>query len=1020
MTRVKQNNLFRKFSARFAGFIALSALIVCLFFPAVSGAQLIGFNRDPNGPLIPAANSNSSWHGFFAANPVAIEFNNTYFLYSRGIAVAGADSEIGVWTEPASTFDGVTWNQSPASNPIIFAGGSGAFDQGGIYDPSAVVFNNQVYFYYEGQNGGSNIGLATSSDGLSFTKKGEVLTNAGTPFAVVSSGTVYLFYTRRTPNNLGYEFYVATSTDGVHFATGQLVFAPSGVTGTFDQTSVSTVRVWYESPYYYMVYGGSPTCDDYPEAMGLARSTDLINWTRYPNNPVLLRGPVGGWDEAGLWSGSMIKANSKYYMFYEGAGSQSGAGSPSSNQARNVCYGGYGSTSWSQIGVATAPSGTALTNWTPTTTVSPNTNYNIQSQSSGLCMSVAGGAQGDGVAIQQSACSANSNELWTLSQASDGFYEISSVNSGNGGGAVLGVPGQAVTSGVGLDQETWNGGVHQQWLLVPTGTGTYEIVNRNSSNSISIAGASSASGAAMVQLPWAALGSQQWELNAVSTLPGAVPVVTLSAAPATISPSQSNVATVTVVGSSGGVTPTGGVSLSGGGYVSSTVSLNSSGVAAVTIPAGAFSANGTIILRAIYSGDANYAAAAGSTTVAVTSNYVLNPGFEANGATSSPSNWTVWSGDSNTTASFTESGGHSGSYRLTQYSASPEQTYTSQTISVPNGTYSLSVWVMGGAAQTAAYLDAKNYGGSELEANVIPLETGSPNWHLVTIPNIVVTTGTITIGAYSYNPSPTTNDFVSWDDFALVNTEGKASVSVSASPSNINAAQSTSITVSVSGASGTPTGAITLSGAGYVSAPVTLSAGSATITIPAGAFTETGTLILTAAYDGDAKYAGTLGFTALSVSAGTNYVINPSFETNGAATPSPSGWSVWSGDSNVAASYTEAGGHTGGYRLTQYSTSPEQTYTYQSITVPNGTYSLSAWVMGGGAQAAAYLSAKNYGGSEVTSNVIPLETGYPNWEHVIINNITITTGTITIGAYSYNPSPTDNDWVSWDDFSLTP
>jgi hypothetical protein len=118
--------------------------------------------------------------------------------------------------------------------------------------------------------------------------------------------------------------------------------------------------------------------------------------------------------------------------------------------------------------------------------------------------------------------------------------------------------------------------------------------------------------------------------------------------------------------------------------------------------------------------------------------------------------------------------------------------------------------------------------------------------------------------------------------------------------------------------------------------------------------------------------------------------------------------------------YVETPGYNGAtYRMTMYYNGPTETTTYQNIIVPNGTYTLSAWVVGGAVQTTAYMYASNYGGSQLTANVIPLETGWENWTLVTIPNIVVTTGTITIGGFSYNPSPGSNDWVSWSNFSLT-
>lgn len=104
-------------------------LLGTLFLPLCTASAQIAFNRYADGPIIPAANSNRSWHGFMSANPVAIEFHGTYFLYARGIATPGAPSALGVWTSSKAAFNGVTWNQNPVANPILQAGASGMFDK---------------------------------------------------------------------------------------------------------------------------------------------------------------------------------------------------------------------------------------------------------------------------------------------------------------------------------------------------------------------------------------------------------------------------------------------------------------------------------------------------------------------------------------------------------------------------------------------------------------------------------------------------------------------------------------------------------------------------------------------------------------------------------------------------------------------------------------------------------------------------------------------------------------------------
>jgi beta-xylosidase len=169
---------------------------------------------------------------------------------------------------------------------------------------------------------------------------------------------IYLFY-QRINSNHGFDIFCCRSSDGLHFSINneKRIFSESNNLSAFDAVSVSTVRIWREENWFFMVYGGGNKFRDYPLAFGLARSRDLLNWERYPHNPILLRGKPGNWDEGAVWFGTVYKHKGTYYLWYEGTGT----GLPLTNanaieksrQCREEDYGGYGINSFSQIGLAT-------------------------------------------------------------------------------------------------------------------------------------------------------------------------------------------------------------------------------------------------------------------------------------------------------------------------------------------------------------------------------------------------------------------------------------------------------------------------------------------------------------------------------------------------------------------------------------------------------------------------------------------------------------------------------------------
>lgn len=145
----------------------------------------------------------------------------------------------------------------------------------------------------------------------------------------------------------------------------------------------------------------------------------------------------------------------------------------------------------------------------------------------------------------------------------------------------------------------------------------------------------------------------------------------------------------------------------------------------------------------------------------------------------------------------------------------------------------------------------------------------------------------------------------------------------------------------------------------------------------------------------------------------TNLLTNGSFEANG-YTSTPTGWSVWANTtSNLSAIKTEQPGVTGDYKLTHWLATAYTASTYQTKTgLANGTYSLTAWVLNSGGQNAAYMYAKNYGGTELQTS-LPVSTS--SWMKVRIDNIQVTNGQIQIGFYS---NANANNWLNIDNVKL--
>lgn len=89
-----------------------------------------------------------------------------------------------------------------------------------------------------------------------------------------------------------------------------------GITSTFDDIGVARPCVLYTGGQYRMYYAGY---DGTRWRIGLATSPDGLNWTRHPDNPLLLPGSVGSWDSSQVDWPFVIYNGSGYQMWYAGS-----------------------------------------------------------------------------------------------------------------------------------------------------------------------------------------------------------------------------------------------------------------------------------------------------------------------------------------------------------------------------------------------------------------------------------------------------------------------------------------------------------------------------------------------------------------------------------------------------------------------------------------------------------------------------------------------------------------------------
>jgi hypothetical protein len=153
---------------------------------------------------------------------------------------------------------------------------------------------------------------------------------------------------------------------------------------------------------------------------------------------------------------------------------------------------------------------------------------------------------------------------------------------------------------------------------------------------------------------------------------------------------------------------------------------------------------------------------------------------------------------------------------------------------------------------------------------------------------------------------------------------------------------------------------------------------------------------------------------AWSVGAGNNYVLNPGFEADRVAQHALAGWVNTSNISGADPNGNSAKGesHTGNFCMQQKYPTNYTASMSQNINLPNGTYTLNAWVKSGGGQNSAVIAAKNFGGTDLSYS---LAKPIGDWTLVTIPGIKVTNGKCQVAIIS---DARANNWVQVDDISL--
>ena len=299
-------------------FILCAVLSTC--FLKTAHSQILWYKYSDN-PVIATDSP-------YAFEP-AVLFNNEFNLYQMWFTEhANGNYHI----KYAESSDGIDWQI--LAIPVLSPGEFGTWDDQHVRNSNVFLFNETYYLYYSGSSSDSRfqIGVATSKDGLSWTKYAN---NPALRFGVASewdSVQAYnakVFYDFSASNykmlytgsdGLNYQIGLAESIDGFNWVK----YSENPVISPGPKISWDEYRIWTSSNIFQtdtgftMLYTGVNESNQTNSPIGMVYSNNGYDWTKYETNPILLPGSSGEWDDEGLGNSCVLQEEQIFKLWYSG------------------------------------------------------------------------------------------------------------------------------------------------------------------------------------------------------------------------------------------------------------------------------------------------------------------------------------------------------------------------------------------------------------------------------------------------------------------------------------------------------------------------------------------------------------------------------------------------------------------------------------------------------------------------------------------------------------------------------
>ncbi len=197
-----------------------------------------------------------------------------------------------------------------------------------LYAANVVRVDSSYYMYYSAQemDGSIDIGLATSTDGETWTQHpSSPIIRPGLagswnssmvayPIVIIQDNQIKMWYSG-SPDGIRTETGLATSADGIHWT--EEVNNPvlrRGASFELDYKCAAVAGVTFVDNLYYLIYTAIDSIDVYSYC--LATSSDGTTWTKSAANPLLRTGLQDSWNQNRLGGGTLLYNKGNFQFWY--------------------------------------------------------------------------------------------------------------------------------------------------------------------------------------------------------------------------------------------------------------------------------------------------------------------------------------------------------------------------------------------------------------------------------------------------------------------------------------------------------------------------------------------------------------------------------------------------------------------------------------------------------------------------------------------------------------------------------